>query len=355
MAITYTCPSCGAGMEFDAASGKLHCEYCETYMSVNDYQTQYGDAKEDAAQQEHAQQGNGKTSKGNVNEYHCSTCGATLVADENTSDEHTSASICAFCGNPTLVYDHLTGEFTPDSVIPFSIDKEQAKGLVKRWMGKGLLTPSNLKSESVLEKITGIYVPFWLYDYDCQDHMTANATRTRHSSDMNYYYHYTDHFHVTRHTSANFRKIPADASSRMPDDIMDKLEPFDYGKLNIFEMPYLAGFMSEKFNYSADEIENRTRQRAVNYITEMTRSSIQGYSSVTVVDNNVQAVNTRDEYALLPVWILNYNYKGVNHKLYMNGQTGKIVADRPVSNVKSVVAGAIIFVIVFIILWFIRM
>ena len=37
------------------------------------------------------------------------------------------------------------------------------------------------------------------------------------------------------------------------------------------------------------------------------------------------------DYALLPVWILNYKYQGKNYTFALNGQTGKIVGNRPIA------------------------
>ncbi|MGN0479970.1 MAG: hypothetical protein ACI4EV_00205 [Lachnospiraceae bacterium] len=337
MEVTYTCPACGAAMVYDGASGKLHCQYCDLYISVYDYEQQHGRGQQSQTQSQ-TQKGNyGKTIT-----YHCKSCGAELVADE-----HTSATMCAFCGNPTLVQDRLDGEFEPDSIIPFKFDKNAAKNLVKTWMSKGILTPSALKKESTIDNIMGVYVPFWLYNYNCTDNMIANATRTRTSSDSKYIYHYTDHFSVARLTNAEFVRIPADASQRMPDDVMDKLEPFEYCQMIPFSMPYLSGYMSEKYNYTAAQLQDRTQIRAKKYIEEMTRETILGYATVTVISSDVNCVKRSEEYALLPVWILNYRYRNENHQLFMNGQTGKIVADRPVSTAKSVIAGILTFAAVF--------
>lgn len=349
MEVTYTCPDCGAAMMYDAATGKLHCDYCDLYMSVYEYEQRNkgnagGSSSSDVEGSKTAERGK----YGTTMTYHCKSCGAELV-----SDEHTSSTICAFCGNPTLVQDRLDGDFEPDSMIPFKFDKNAAKDLVRTWMGKGLLTPSTLKKESTIDGITGVYVPFWLYNYYCTDNMIANATRTRTSSDSRYIYHYTDHFTVARLTNAEFERIPADASQRMPDDIMDKLEPFEYCQMIPFSMPYLSGFMSEKYNYTASQIQGRTQSRAKSYIEALTRETMTGYSTVTVISSDVHCQKRSEEYALLPVWILNYRYKGENHQLFMNGQTGKIVADKPVSTAKTIVASIVTFAIVFAVSLFI--
>lgn len=259
MPITYKCPNCGAAMEFDSTAQKLKCPSCQMEMDVQDYEKQYGHLYSDAEAGENAQsaQSEGQKGKGSMNMkvYHCQSCGAELLADE-----YTSATICSFCGNPSLVEDRLSGEFSPSSVIPFQIDREAAKKMYKSWVKKGLLTPKTLSTESTIEKISGVYVPFWLYDFDAETEMTAKAEKIRTERHGDTEYTYTDHFHVYRDVEVQFEKVPADASEKMDDDTMDKLEPFDYTALKPFAMPYLSGYLSERYNFTDEQMQSRVRK-----------------------------------------------------------------------------------------------
>lgn len=328
MTITYKCPSCGSAMEFDGAKQKLVCPHCDNSMSVDEYEKYENTHKTEDS--ENATNEN-DTEQEKVKVFHCSSCGAELLTDQNTS-----ATICSYCGNPTLVEDRLEGDFSPSSVIPFKIDRNKAQEIYRNWMKKGPLTPKTLISKSTIEKITGMYVPFWLYDYSGIDTMEAAATRTRSERRGDWQYIYTDHYAIHRNVAADFEKIPADASEKMPDDIMDKMEPFEYSEMTSFKMPYLSGYLSEKYNFTFDEMQSRAEERAKKYLTDITRNTIMGYSSVAVTSNLVNTRCTNHEYALFPVWILNYRYAGNNYQFMLNGQTGKIVADRPISKKRAV-------------------
>ena len=238
MPTIYKCPGCGAAMEFDSTTQKLGCPSCGMQIDVREYEEKYS---QNSTQGEYDKE---------MKMYHCNTCGAELVADE-----YTSATFCSFCGNPTLVEDRLKGEFKPSTIIPFKINKDKAVEIYKNWCKKGPLTPSALSRNSTIEKISGLYVPYWLYDYSAQTDMHANAERVRTTRKGDTEYIYTDHFQVFRNISAKFEKIPADASEKMPDDAMDKLEPFNYNELTAFSMPYLSGYLSERYNYTADQIQ----------------------------------------------------------------------------------------------------
>jgi len=338
MTITYKCHACGSAMEFDGPTQTLKCDHCGFSISVEEYEKQYNNEGETKENQEN------QSSDNNLKIYHCQSCGAELI-----TDEFTSATICGFCGNPSLVEDRLSGEFSPSLVIPFKIDKENAKIIYQKWIKKGPLTPRTLASKSTIEKITGLYTPFWLYDYQSSDYMEAAATRTRMERRGEYEYIYTDHYSIYREVNANFVQIPADASEKMPDDSMDKLEPFDYKEMTEFKMPYLSGFLAEKYNYTSEELEKRARARADQYITDITRGTINGYTTVNVLRNEVSANNTHNDYALFPVWMLNYKFKGKDYQFMLNGQTGKIVADRPISTKRALAWFGIITVGTFII------
>ncbi|MBQ6814182.1 MAG: hypothetical protein IJP13_01450 [Lachnospiraceae bacterium] len=321
MAETYKCPSCGAPIEFDGATGKMVCQYCETEVDVSAM-----DKIHDIYDESVVDETESEKEYCSFDGYRCDSCGAEIVTDENTS-----ATFCSFCGSPTMIRGRLEGALKPQKVIPFRIQKDQAVAAYKKWAGKGLVTPSGFRKQSTIEKITGIYVPFWLYDYGSDAHVSAHATKRRTDRRGNTIYEHTDHFQVGRHIRADFEKIPADASEKMDDRTMDLLEPYNYSDLTDFQMPYLSGYQSEKFSYDSNELAKRAENRVREYILNEARQTITGYSSVSITSANVKLNRNKASYTLMPVWILNYKYKGKTHTFAMNGQTGKVVGKLPKS------------------------
>lgn len=351
-ASSYVCPNCGSVMEFNSEKQKMECIHCGYEASVEEVQNRYEEVHKDDADnngESDSQNIYGDATKeernGDFKVYRCQGCGAEVLTDENTA-----ATFCSFCGRPSLMEDRLTGELMPSYVIPFKIDRNKAEQIYKNWVKKGILTPSKLRSKSVIEKISGMYVPFWLYDYNADMKITANCTKVRHETRGDYRYTHTDHYVVDRGVKTEYLKIPADASEKMPDDIMDKLEPFTYSQLEEFEMPYLSGYYAEKYNYTSQQMTPRVEKRVREYSSRLARSTIKGYSTVNVIAEYPKLKNIRAKYALLPVWILNYTYKGKDYMFALNGQTGKIVADRPISKEKRIGWFTGITVVVFTIL-----
>lgn len=347
MTETYKCPSCGGILKYDPNCKKMRCQYCAQEYEVEEIAGKEEDQRErkqpDKGEEDRAEKSGGADTEkitGTFSEedaesiemhvYHCTSCGAEILADGDTA-----ATFCSFCGSPTLLEDRLEGERKPAYVIPFQISKDAAREAYGLWAKKGVLTPKLFYSRSTVEKITGIYVPFWLYDYHADIFLQARCTRVRTTRKGDYEYIHTDHYMVERDLGADYNRVPADASEKMPDEVMDKLEPFHYGELEAFEMPYLSGYYAEKYSYTAQQMAPRMEYRIKNYINKAAMQSITGYATVAVKERKVTLHRNQAKYALLPVWILNCRYKGKDFLFAMNGQTGKIVADKPISWAKA--------------------
>ena len=337
MVIQYKCPDCGADMAFDSKTGRLHCDSCGHEEVVENFSNA---DFEDFEESFHSSTFENE----DVKQYQCKNCGAILLTDKDTT-----ATTCSFCGAPVILGDRLSGELAPSKVIPFGVSKSEAEAAFKKWCGHSFLFPDEFKKAIRVKQLVGMYVPFWLYDSCGQGEVMAHCTRVRTTDDGDYITTHTSHYDVYRKANIIYRNIPADASEKMPDDMMDKLEPFDYSNMKKFNAPYLAGFISEKYNYTDREMFPRIQSRISNYMDTYMHNSIRGYSSVNFVNRNYNIRQLKAEYALFPVWMVYYDYDHSEYTFAMNGQTGKIVGKPPISAPKVIgsIAGltAIMFII----------
>ena len=323
MVLHYKCPNCGSDMVFDSESGTLSCGSCGRKDNVDSFPKEFVREEQEAER-------DGRR-EFTPSEYHCQNCGAVLITDADTA-----ATTCGFCGAGVVLADRLSGQLAPAKVIPFTISRQQAEEAYKKWSRKKLLTPKKFRNADRIKSLTGIYVPFWLYDLNSKSKVHASCTKVRTYSQGDYIYTETKHFNVYRGIDLNYVKIPADASEKMDDKLMDRLEPYDYGNLKEFNMPYLTGFLAEKYNYDDKELFPRIRERAVGYTNQYISGSINGYSSVHITSKDIQISQNHAYYTLLPVWMLNYDYENKDYIFAMNGQTGKIVGKPPLSGARMV-------------------
>jgi DNA-directed RNA polymerase subunit RPC12/RpoP len=311
MVIHYKCPNCGDDMVFDSESGTLLCHSCGKQENIENLPDELITTR---------------FSEDEAKEYHCENCGAVLITEAETA-----ATTCSFCGAGVVLADRLSGSLAPAKVIPFSISKEEAGQAFRKWCRKGLLTPKGFVNADRIKNITGMYVPFWLFDLNSRVQVDAHCTKVRTYSDGDYIYTETKHYDAFRDINLDYIKIPVDASEKMNDELMDKLEPFPYDQLKDFKTPYLAGYIAEKYNYTDVDLIPRAKERISHYIESYIRSTLSGYSSVNYKNKEIQTEKTNSFYVLLPVWMVNYDHKKSEHIFAMNGQTGKIVGKPPIS------------------------
>ena len=326
----YKCPCCGGAIVFDSAIQKMKCPCCDTEFEMEALQG-YDDALK---QQEQGDDMTWDTAAGSewqdgektgLRTYQCKSCGGGIVGDESMA-----ASSCPYCGNPIVLMGQFSGDLRPDYVIPFKLDKKAAKaGLMKHLNGKRLL-PKIFKDQNHIDEIKGVYVPFWLFDTNVDANISYRATKIRTWSDSKYDYTETRFFMLSRGGTIGFERVPVDGSSKMEDDLMESIEPFDFSEAVPFQTAYLAGYMADKYDVSAEESIERANVRVKKSTEDNFKSTVQGYNTVTVEQSSVQFHDGSAKYALYPVWILNTTWNGNQYRFAMNGQNGKFVGDLPV-------------------------
>lgn len=335
----YKCPACTGPLHYDGTLGKLKCDYCESIYDPAEIEKLYAEENEKAEAAAKTEMDADGWDLGNVGSqwdedeigdmrvYHCPSCGAELICEATTA-----ATSCPYCGNPTVVPGQFSGILKPDYVIPFKTDKNAAIAALKNHYKGKILLPKAFASQNHLEEIKGIYVPFWLFDgavdADITFHCTRSHTHTRGDERITI----TEHYLVRRAGDMAFSRIPVDASRKMPDEYMDSLEPFNYDEMKEFSKAYLPGFLADKYDVSVEESADRADQRVYNSAVEMLcRDAGAAYQTCTPTSRNMHLTRGEVKYALLPVWVLHTKWNGQDFLFTMNGQTGKLIGDLPVS------------------------
>lgn len=325
----YKCPCCGGGIEFDSSLQLLKCPYCDTEFDPETLKG-YDDClnateaddnlewKRDTANEWIEGESEG------LRIYICKSCGGEIIGDDNMA-----ATSCPYCGNPVVIMEQFSGVLKPDYVIPFKLDKKAAKAKFMEHLSNKRLLPKVFKDENHIDDIKGIYVPFWLFDADADANFNFRGTTVNSWSDKNYIYTETSYYSLLRSGVIGFDHIPVDGSAKMPDDLMESIEPFNFKEAVDFQTAYLAGYLADKYDVNSDVTITRANARVKSSTEQAFARTTQGYSSVRVESSNVNIGNGSTKYALYPVWILNTTWRGEKYLFAMNGQTGKFVGNLP--------------------------
>ncbi len=330
------CPACGGPVHFDVDKQVIICDYCETT-----YPEDFFDKKEDAPEQvtEPIDWKKAEVTKEDTTPepemmemqsgFNCTSCGAEIVSDANTA-----ATECMYCGNPIVMTNNVTGMVKPDFILPFKLDKKDAEQRLREFYGGKILLPSTFKSQNRISKIAGVYVPFWLFSGKGSGGMTFDARQVNTRVQGDYNVTTTRYYSARREGSAEFTKIPVDASTKMDDNYMDGLEPYNYDELKEFSSSYMAGFFADKFDVSVEDSTPRAKTRIINSTKDAMKATVTGYTSVGETSSSIDMTDESIHYALLPVWMLNTKYNGKMYKFAINGQTGKVSGDLPIDKTK---------------------
>ena len=363
MADTIKCPNCSGNLKFDPETQKLGCDFCGASFDPSLFNAEVDElikdrpapvmeeqpVQEQAQPQEEvvtevseaigpseqAQQAQAPDSHmGEQVEFVCNSCGARVVTDKNTS-----ATFCAFCGSPALVGQRLTNEFKPQYMIPFKVSREKAEEAFLKWAGKGKWTPFGFVSKENIKKLTGLYVPFWLFNIKSHIDIEASAQDISYSGDKII----TSYYDVVRQGDAEWKNVPLDGETRIDDKLMEAIEPFEFSKMIPYDYDYIPGFYADRYDQDAQALAKRATDRGIAGMDQVIKNSIgKKYDKYKITKNRSMITSMAANYALLPVWFMAYKYHNKMYYFAMNGQTGEVAGQIPVSTVKKT---AVFFII----------
>ena len=326
----YRCPACGSALTFSSKSQQLACGSCgntfplETVEQASQIQVENTPDQQmhwQAAQKEEL----GMEESAHLRSFHCQNCGSEILADDTTA-----ATECIYCGSPSILPGVLSGVYRPSGVLPFKKSRQEAQEAFRKHCTKKKLLPKGFFDESRVEKITGVYVPFWLYQADAEADCTYKATRVSHHRQGNYEITNTAHFLVRRGGHIGFNDVPVDGSSKMDDAMMESIEPFDCQESVAFNTAYLSGYQAQRHDVDETACQPRANERIRESVRNAMRATVKGYTSVTADKTQIQLEHGQVRQVLLPVWMLNTRWRDKTYTFAMNAQTGRFVGDLPV-------------------------
>ena len=327
--INFKCPACGAPISYKGESAGLTCDYCNSTFNMEQVKAAEAAEKISAESSDmtwtEPTQDLIRDENGKMEGFLCPSCGAEIIADESLG-----ATECPYCGNKAVVPHAFDGMYRPDVMIPFKLNKERAQAALKNFYKGKKLLPNGFADGNRMKEIQGVYVPFWLMSCEAEGDASFEGVNTETRESGNKRYTKEKHYLAHRHGKMQFNRIPADGSKAMDDEYMDGLEPFDYKDLVEYDDAYFSGYLANRYDVSAEEVQERINVRVENSVVSELERTVKGYDSVNHKDHTVRFNSDKIEYAMLPVWMLTTKFQDVKYSFAMNGQTGKISGKLPV-------------------------
>jgi predicted RNA-binding Zn-ribbon protein involved in translation (DUF1610 family) len=363
----YPCPRCNAELVFSADRGRMVCNFCGYQapisaagsMTAVHTQTQIDQAVVESVEEHDLHEGLSFATHEEgwgteTRTFRCNGCNATITAEPNVS-----ATVCPFCGSHhVLAQQGSSRVLKPESVLPFEVAQEEAVAKFRTWLGRGWFRPNAVKRIATYAeaRLQGIYLPFWTFDAQ---------TYSRWQAEAGHYYYVTQRYtvnvngrrqtrtrqvqkvrweHAAGSHDERFDDVLVYATRSVKEDILHKIYPYDTSKLVPYQPQYLAGWRAEEYQMDLEEgwklgqaiIRDRIRQACGRAVPGDTHRNLR-------VQSKFEDVTFK--HTLLPVWIASYRYSNRVYNFMVNGQTGKVQGEAPISWWKVLLAVLVVLLL----------
>ena len=322
------CHSCGGEMTFSPKDGMLVCPYCGFKQELGS----------EGPVSKHSYSGNTRLNTGLEGENvtaHCDNCGASITVEKTTA-----ALTCPFCTSPIKIEQDAAASVVPDGVVQFQVSQKDAVRCFKDWIKGRFFSPRELRQLAKMQKINGVYLPHFLFDCETHSHYTAEAGT---------HYYVTETVTVTRDGKTvqeqkqvqktrwatvsgeydeSFEHWKANASKNV-DEKLVKLD-FNASDVKPYAKEYLYGFEAENNSIALDSCWETVKKEISQRLNQNIRSQISA-DEVRNLDFSPDFKEINYQYVLLPVWISSYTFQGKVYQVMINGQTGQIKGQAPLS------------------------
>lgn len=339
----FSCSNCGAELKYKPGTKTLVCEYCDTKNQIHEDEIIIEELDFDKYI-ENLESENLEIEK----IISCKNCGSTSSVDESVKSIH-----CPYCNSP-LVQEDISEErfIKPGYLLPFNIEDTKIATLLSQWVDQLWFAPNNFKKAAVSHtSLKGVYVPYWIFNIDTHSSYTGKRgeTRTYKVGPNDNQETKTTWYETSGDVHLSFDDMTISASRNISEESLAQLEPWKTKELVKANDQYLSGFLTEKYTIKLREGFETAKIRIDNDIRVNIRSDIKGdRQSIDTV--NTQYNNIKFKHILLPVYISSYLYRNKMYTFYVNGRNGKLIGNRPYSNIKLYLVGMAIPFFVFLII-----
>ena len=328
----YECPNCAANLKFDIPSQQLKCDYCGTMMNPYDFQKER-DVLETTVEEEDYE----------VTVFRCPQCGGELLSDDTTV-----ATFCCFCGGSTILDSRIDRKMRPRQIIPFQKTKEDCRNAYAKLLHRAFFAPDELKDKDYIERFLPIYMPYWVYNFEKEEHVAFTGKQSERSGD----YVITKYYKIESDVQSKYKGITFDAASSFPDELSNAIAPFEWREARAFTPSFLSGFYADAGDVGAQVYQEDARALVQQDMCDKMQQE-KMCREYELGGDFIEAMSPgrmQQEFVMLPVWFLTYRKKERVTYVAVNGQTGKAAGDIPVDKGKYLRASFLCAIPIFVLL-----
>ncbi len=339
----FNCAKCGAQAVWTPSKRTLVCPYCGTVANV-DLKTDTSVVRENdllkALREMPAEARGWQAQRKTVR---CQSCQAISVFDSARVAQN-----CDFCGSPSLIaVDDVQAPIRPEAVLPFLVADTKVREDIRAWYGSHWFAPNKLGTKALTDTLHGVYLPYWTFDAHVHADWEAEA---------GYYYYTRDsqgrqQQHVRWESASGsmenfFDDLLVPASRGVHAALLEKVEPFPTtDSLVPYDPGYLTGWVVEQYQIDLEHAAHASHERMEETMQEACARAVPGdtYRNLQVA---TQYSGQTFKHVLLPIWLLTYTYGNRSYQVVVNGVTGKIDGEYPLSWVKVMIVTLIVLAVV---------
>lgn len=357
-ALTYKCPNCDGPLTWNADKGKFVCDYCRSMFTEDELKAlapAQSRAEEQGVSDEPAHKkasdsgtpAEAERKYPKMRIYVCPSCGA-----EVSTDDTTAATACYYCHNPIVLSDKLSDDYTPDYIIPFSIDRKKAEQIFTDWIGAQKYVPSDFYNKKQIDRLTGVYFPYWVYDAKVHGTIAGTAARVNVRRLGAIEETETCVYDIGNSGDMDIHALSRIALKKASKVLCESVMPFDTTQIKEFNPGYLQGYAAEIRDIDRQEIAGDIKREVSAFAEEKLKSEIgSGFTRTDVTSCGSSVISEHYSYALMPVWTV--TYKAKDGKIYyfsINGSNGKTCGELPADGGKLIKLFFMVFIPVFVML-----
>ena len=331
----HPCAACGAQAEWNPSRQLLVCPFCGTSAPFTVDAQSGALVENDLAKALRDLPDEARGWLADKRTVQCQSCKAVSVFDPERVGQN-----CGFCGSPSLVdYAEIKAPIRPQSLLPFKISEPQVREQIRRWYASKWLAPGTLKNRALVDRVRGVYIPYWTFDAQAVCPWEAEA---------GHYYYTTESYrdnqgrnqtrqvrHVRWEPASGlvrhfFDDEPVPGTHGVSHALLRQVEPFQTAELVPYDTAFLSGFIVEHYQIVLLDAAQASQDAMTRRLEELCAAEIPGDTHRNLQIHPTFSAQTF-KHILVPIWLLTYLYATKMYQVVVNGYDGRMAGQYPKS------------------------